>query len=185
MTQTIYTITQSRLAPPAKESDPKEYYTYEYTSRGQDILIPPGSLRTLRHLLPDDLPDDMQPKLSNTWTSKLSQLVLNASHFGKEINTAMFTSKTPAGLPFIPDAATPTLISNIPSQCICQNIHNLFPQQAHKYFGCSKSQFFKGHVQTMDSDVLVLAAATVVDQHAVIAETMYPQVAHAWTSAVS
>jgi hypothetical protein len=143
MNQETYTIIQSRLDPPAKELNPKEYYTYEFTSAGQDILIPPRSLSKLQHLLPDDLPDDMYPVLSNTWTEKISQQVLNASQFGKEINTTLFTSMTPAGLPFIPDAATPTLTSNIPSQCICHNIHSLFPKQAHKYFGCTKSQFFQ------------------------------------------
>ena len=175
MNQRTYTTIQSRLDPLPKESNPKEYYTYEYTSRGQDFLIPPGSLRKLQHLLPDDLPDDMYPVLSNTWTAKISQQVLNAAQFGKEINTTMFTSKTPAGLPFIPDSTTPALTSDVPSKCICHNIHSLFPQQAQKYFGCTKSKFFNGHIQTMDPDVLVLAAATVVGQHAIAAESAYPK----------
>ena len=175
MNKTTYDTIQSRLDPPPKESNPKEYYTYEYTSRGQDILIPPGSLRKLQHLLPADLPNDMYPVLSNTWTAKIAQQVLNAAQFGKENNTTIFTSKTPAGLPFIPDTATPTLTNGIPSQCICHNIYSLFPQQARKYFGCTKSQFFNGHIQTMDPDVVVLVAATVKDQHAIAAESIYPK----------
>jgi hypothetical protein len=39
MNQKTYTTIQSRLDPPPKESNPKEYYTYEYTSRGQDFLF--------------------------------------------------------------------------------------------------------------------------------------------------
>ena len=122
-----YVRTQSRLNPVAKALALREYYTFPYTSKGVDVLFPPGSLKSISFKLPRDLPEDMQPRISNTYTPKLSQRVLNVAHFGKKLNTQLFTGLTAGGLLFLPDSSTPSLA--VPSHCICQNVQRHHPYQ--------------------------------------------------------